>query len=691
MLSNKQKSECQSCGISLEKGEGFAYEDKTTSCRWALCVKNTASTKEYKKYISDSKRETGKSINEVGFLTYNPPPSGKALDLLNSIPGIKKSGNGWQVSCEKKDKRRILEIAEQLQIHVVPAFNAIVRDDEELELIREAKDAGLFKYQIQSLEWLIDRKENCMLALDMGLGKTVTAIAAFPKRGRILVVSPTQVVINWCKETTKWRSDYKTVSIKGSKNFRFPEEGELVSVSYDSLPKWLIPEGKKRSIDLTPEQKEALESTWIIYDEIQALTNSKSQRSKKCKMLSKYAKRSIGLTGTPLKNKPLELYNVLSVLSLNKEAFGTFFDFVRLFGGRKGPFSWEFDGEISPEVPSRLRRVMLRKKKTDPEIEIQLPSKTYIPIEAKTSNKTKKAMDSAWDLYREASGGDLTKELPDISEMAKVKKLIAQENLKVSLGEIEMYESSETPLVFGSAHREPVLEVGNREGWGMIIGGMSAVEKQKVVDDFQAGKLKGIAVSLLAGNSGITLTKASHLLFNDLDWTPNSNEQFEDRIARIGQVEQTVFIKYVVQDHPLMQHIYKLNYQKKKMSHDAIDAVITEEDVADQVHLPAEKFHEDSKEFLEKRKQEAKENEESEIHKLIDIIIGQLMQRFPCEKAKRGVKKTAISFCQEYADAKEEDQPEHYQVVKLFVENNYFTSESRKVLTSILGQGKISS
>lgn len=1021
MIPNKQKSECQSCGISLQKGEGFTYQDNSISCRWAICVKSTASTKEFKKYLADSKKSSGRSINEMGFLTYNPKPSGKALDLINSIPGIKRSGDGWQVSCESKDKRRIIEIADQIGIEINEQFKQITRSEEEIELINNAKNAGLFPYQVDGVEWIIDKQTNCLLALDMGLGKghpigtlipttkglvpveelkgkyvfgsdgkptkvtaihrrpkqrcvrlfwgkksivvdldhiwtvgrltnssppvkyenfttrqligeepisyikgeytprkanklflpqnpgmffendavdfcpymaglllgdgclsgknlqlticdqdwdflkdlieepmhvrdapgckqvnytnercrywqsilgseksinkkipdsilfgtfedryaclqglmdsdgsspgrgravfnscskqlaenvcflvdslggqgkiacydrmqegkrieyrvdcqlpygmscfrlprksepsirksrknpsfryrwweeagefetvcitveadnslyltkeglvthnTVTTIASLPKNGRVLVVSPTQVVINWTKEINRWRPEYKTYIVKGSKNFRFPEEGELVSVSYSSLPKWLMPEGKKRTIDLTEEQKEVLSNTWIIYDEIQALSNSKSQKSKKCKMLTKYSKRAIGLTGTPLKNKPLELYNILSSMGLAKEVFDSFFNFVRLFGGRKGHFGWIFDGEISPEVPTRLRKIMLIKKKSDPSIKIQLPSKTYIPIETKTSAKTKKIMDSAWDLYKEASGGDLTQDLPDITEMMKAKNMIAQDNLKTSLAEIELYESTETPLVFGSAHRGPVLEVGNRPGWGMIIGGMSATEKQEVVEKFQNGELKGIAVSLLAGNSGITLTKASHLLFNDLDWTPNSNEQFEDRIARIGQAEKTVFIKYVVQDHPLMQHIYKLNYRKKKMAHDAISAVITDSDVAEAKSKDIQDFHIDNKKFLEQRKLSAKKEEKKQIHMLIDSLIGEMSVRYPSENTKRGIKKIAQDWMKEHSEKEESEQPNDFQIVKLFVDNDYFTKESKKILTSIL-------
>ena len=66
--------------------------------------------------------------------------------------------------------------------------------------------------------------------------------------------------------------------------------------------------------------------------------------------------------------------------------------------------------------------------------------------------------------------------------------------------------------------------------------GLSAVEKEEIVSDFQAGKYDVIIGGIKIMGVGLTLTKSSHVVFNDFAWTPADLLQAEDRIHRIGQL-----------------------------------------------------------------------------------------------------------------------------------------------------------
>jgi SNF2 family DNA or RNA helicase len=81
------------------------------------------------------------------------------------------------------------------------------------------------------------------------------------------------------------------------------------------------------------------------------------------------------------------------------------------------------------------------------------------------------------------------------------------------------------------------------------------------VDDFQAGRLAGVALSITAGGLGLTLTRAASVLFVDKSYTPAENAQAEDRVCRYGQ-KRAVMIDSLVADHPLDRRIDEILTRK---------------------------------------------------------------------------------------------------------------------------------
>ncbi len=570
MYLTKDYSNCSVCKMHLNPYEGFIFSSKTV-CKYKNCVKRVADKNQFEKYVDFVKESYSRSLSFDGIISIPVDLDQKEKTLLKSMPGAKPRGNKWIVSTLSKDRKRILEVSKKLGLKIDKKFLEFTRPEHIEEALKVAADVGLYPYQLEGVDWLMEQ-DNCLLADDMGLGKTLMLLMSIPSDVGTIVVTPDQVIATWVKETKRWRPDLSCTIIKSSKHFSAPKPGELFICSYGKIPDWVAPEeGKRKNKIITEAQVKDFSNCIVIYDECHGLANTKSKKSRKAKYLGRLCKKAIGATGTPMRNKPLELWGVLTALGLENEVFDSFFGFVKLFGGEKTRFGYVFDdSKIHPEVSERLRRIMLRRSKKDPEIDIQLPEKTYIEVYAESSNHVIKSLDTAWELYKktaEFKHGNL----PDITEMATIKKELAIENLKTSIKIVEEYEANGEPLVFGSAHRDPVKTIGGRKGWGMIIGGMTAKEKGQVIDDFQDGKLKGIAISLLAGNAGITLTHASHILFNDLDWVPTTNEQFEDRINRIGQLADKVFIKCITNDHELLRHIFKLNFTKKALSKLAID------------------------------------------------------------------------------------------------------------------------
>ena len=128
--------------------------------------------------------------------------------------------------------------------------------------------------------------KGALIADEMGLGKTIQAIGllnAFTDINRVLIVCPASLKLNWRSELAKWllRTDMA-----------------LTIINYDIL--------KKLPKDVTYDL--------LILDEGHRVKNPKAQRTKYVMALKSRCKHILTLTGTPILNKPLELWTTLQIL-----------------------------------------------------------------------------------------------------------------------------------------------------------------------------------------------------------------------------------------------------------------------------------------------------------------------------------------------------------------------------------------
>ena len=195
----------------------------------------------------------------------------------------------------------------------------------------------LFPYQKAGVEFLASR-DKALLADEMGLGKTVQALVALPENAAALIVVPASVKLSWSREIAAWRPDLKVTCLKGRKSFRFPESGEAVVVNYDILPK-AEQEGRQWAIkDLaTP-----VEGTVLVADEAHKVKSAKARRTKSLKCVVDHVLAHKGkawaMTGTPLLNRPPELWSVLGCFDLDVQAYRHYGNFKNIFGGTRGRY-----------------------------------------------------------------------------------------------------------------------------------------------------------------------------------------------------------------------------------------------------------------------------------------------------------------------------------------------------------------
>jgi len=384
--------------------------------------------------------------------------------------------------------------------------------------LRHAEDGrALMAHQVDGITWLAMRRRG-LLADEQGLGKTLQAIMAVPPKARCIVVCPAHLRDNWRREIARWR----------------PELAPRTDIlSY------------RGAVSAAPS---ITGPTVLILDEVHYCKNYKAKRTIAAKALAdkvlNAGGRVYGLTGTPLLNRPPELFSVLSTIGLAWSTFDNWTTFASLFGRTvdmftgatiwRGPTKRKLD-----EVHRRLSGAMIRREKRDV---LDLPDKvrSFIPVSvdrAEIEYATKA-------LGEFASMGDLRS--ADFFEISRIRKMIAMAKFPRLLEFVEDMEASGCRPVVMSAHKDPVKLLGERPGWVAITGETSMKDRDAIVDNFQRGHFRGLAATIKAAGTGLTLTSTDTMIFLDLLWTPGENEQAEDRIHRIGS--RGAFYYYLVSD-----------------------------------------------------------------------------------------------------------------------------------------------
>lgn len=557
---NLYKKPCQVCKETVHVRQGYIAKEKG---RWI-----TYCTDHWPYRVKRERRE----LTADGFII-TPKPNDVELSLIKAMPGAKwdKYEFRWKVSLKMGDRKRVLELAERLDLDVHPDLRNIERS---VEADRAELD-GLYDYQVDGVDFLAS-KDYALLGDDMGTGKTVQTIKALPEGASCIAIVPACVKYNWSDEIGKWRPDLKVTILKGRGSFQWPDHSEVVITNYDILPERFAPIKRenvkyKEFLDnLEKGDRDQAKRTHLVVDEAHYVKNGRTNRAARVRGLAKICRVVWGLTGTPLLNKPGDLFGMLKNLNMASDVFGSFTRFCELFKAFRNKWGGLVYGRPDPIVPELLRRVMLRRLRH--KVLPQLPTKYYTELKVDAIPRDlKKELDIVFDAWGPIVTVD--KKLPDFSEFSEIRKKLALSRIPTMLEYVENCEEQEVPLLVFSAHRDPILECAKREGWEAITGTTSAKRRQEIVRDFQRGLLKGVALTIAAGGVGLTLTRAWKVLFVDLDWVPSNNSQAEDRVCRIGQKASKVEIIRMVSDHPLDLHVLKLIDQKMKV----IDAAVERE------------------------------------------------------------------------------------------------------------------
>lgn len=425
---------------------------------------------------------------------------------------------------------------------------------------------ALMPFQRAGVAYALARK-NTLFGDEMGLGKTVQAIAVCNATSprRVLIVCPASLKINWAREWAKFST--LTLSV-GMANGVWPDpEPDVVIVNYDILAKHA-------------DRIAAVQWDVLIVDECHYAKNPKTKRGKAIAQIE--AARKLYLSGTPLVNRPMELWPLASKLAPQE------FDSWIRFRGRYA------EGRNLDELQRRLRStIMVRRLKRD--VLAELPPKTRQIVELPITDATRPFVNRMAELekvlhaiptpadnetpeqYETRLAGMAEAQRAAFTELSRIRHELAFAKVPQVIDHIREAFDAEADdykiVVF--AHHTDVIDAIMGAFSDLcpvrVTGQDSIADRQQSVDAFQKdGRVRLFVGNIRAAGVGLTLTKSSHVIFAELDWTPAAMSQAEDRCHRIGQADN-VLVQHLVVDGSLDVMLARTIIDKQRIADAAMD------------------------------------------------------------------------------------------------------------------------
>lgn len=460
--------------------------------------------------------------------------------------------------------------------------------------VTKAGGITLKKTQKEGIEFLLKNKK-CILADGMGMGKSRQAVIAAMESGakKILIICPASLKSTWKREIVVYNEESDVDIINGSEwntksrftivnydildNFykvptdivyedRINEQGkkEKVPVMVKSSNGTLVP--KTRKSTKKEKIKECLQQSplflenfgCVIIDEAHKLSNNTSIRYK---VISDFLKRSkipyvFLLTGTPLTNRPMNLYYILKLIDADVTRDYQYY-VERYCDGRTMRLKTGKEITLSggatnlDELKEKIKHVYIRRLLSEMSDMVEKNIETrYYDLSATQMQR----YEELWDEYVSAQmeqGNEDSEDYRQLVEGILVRQYLAKEMISNTTQLVdEKLEDGEKVIII-CTFTEEINELKKYYGNKCVVydGKMSLKQKDKAEHEFMNNpKIKVFIGQIIACSVGLTLTAAHTLVFNSYSWVAADNKQAEDRIYRLNQTQDVTCIYQLFND-----------------------------------------------------------------------------------------------------------------------------------------------
>jgi SWI/SNF-related matrix-associated actin-dependent regulator 1 of chromatin subfamily A len=433
------------------------------------------------------------------------------------------------------------------------------------------------EHQKTAIEALLKNKKF-ILADDMGLGKTTSTIIASLETGakKILIICPASLKINWQREYQLY-SDKSSYVCEGK---NYSEDAEIVVMNYDIIKNFH--DAKDHNNSMMFKSKFDL----VIIDEAHYIQNVQAQRTKLINDLVKNVDRLWLLTGTPMTSRPINYFNLLSLVD-SPVAKNWMAYVVRYCAGyqfRVGPRKvWNVMGASNlEELRDRTGATILRRLKDDV---LDLPEKIITPVYLRLRSKNYEELMGEYYNWYEKNPEESKNLSIQFTKLTQVRQLIADEKTQhtIELAENIIEQGKKVIIFCNFTHSLEIIYNHFGKAAVRLDGSMSKTQRQDAVDRFQEDeKVKVFVGNIKASGTGITLTAGEAVIMNDLSFLPSDMAQAEDRAYRYGQ-KNNVLVYYPLYENTLEMIIYDIVNSKKKIISTVMGDVNNATDAAEEI------------------------------------------------------------------------------------------------------------
>lgn len=421
----------------------------------------------------------------------------------------------------------------------------------------------LFDFQEETMPLLLSRKHN-LLAHEPGLGKTIMAIEAINRLRvtKVLCIVKASIKTHWLRKLEEHlQNPLIGIQVINKKTDVLHPMDSIIIVNYDLVShSHLFYQLKQRKWDL------------LIVDEAHYLKNLKTKRTQA--ILSKNGlihscARSMCLTGTPVLNRPSELYPILKVLAPQVIApYSDYYAYARRYcDAWMDGFGLNDKGAShTDELNKKLRQhYMIRREWKD--VEVQLPKRRYEMVLVDTTPGVERSLKTLETFERR----DFKHQKLDGGQIATIRRETAEQKVDACIDQIKEYVESSGKLVIFAYHHSVIERLSDElKGFGVVVltGSTSQSLRQSAIDDFvKTPKIRVFLGQIQAAGEGIDgLQGVCHnILFIESSWVPAEISQAIARLWRLGQTK-SVLIRFLIWANSIEEHMLRVALDKVQVT-----------------------------------------------------------------------------------------------------------------------------
>jgi len=397
----------------------------------------------------------------------------------------------------------------------------------------------LFPHQQEAKLFLLSRR-RAILADQPRVGKTLPTAAAALENLPALIVCPAIAKTVWEAAFAKLAPNVSLHVVNGKREASQVNSADITIINYDVL--------QYAQTDLDRYNT-------LVLDECHRIKNPKAQRTKAAMLAMKKIDYVYACSGTPIPNRPIELWPILHGLGIYR---GGWYDFAARYAKMwNAPWGLDTSGASNlPELKDMMKPHVMRRKKETIFKDYKEPQVSLITFDL-PNDKREQSFDA--DALMANPNALLAFE-----GLAEVMREAGMRKVKAASEFIDDLLQADEPVVVFAHHKDVVQALQDElkaHKPVIVVGDTARAKRDKAIADFQSGQTKLIIGNIAAMSEGVDLSAADTIVFVECTWSTSALEQASSRVENINKsgIPPVIYILTIKAslDHTVLAKVLK--------------------------------------------------------------------------------------------------------------------------------------